>query len=315
MSDQTFEQLWKRLIVHAPGIPVPLAKEFVNTAYSRALALHDWSALRGRVDVFIPAQQAAGTVAVAQGSSTVTGSGTAFGTDMPGRQIRIGNSSYYTILTVDIFLQTLTIDRAWVGETASGLSYEINAAYFAAPSDFNHFISFIDPANNWKLHLKFLSEDIDRWDAERTSAGTPFLVVSQGLTPSGITGVSANLRRFELWPRSVGPHVYSYSYIRKPPLLSAASDLPIWPLRGDILRAGALSQLCRWPGTVQAPNPHFSADLAQLYENDFVRELGRAAREDQEIAATNIQYDDPFGGMIFAPLDARFIQSHDIVVM
>lgn len=315
MSDQTFEELWKRLLVHAPDVGMPLAKEFINTAYSRALALHDWSALRGRSEVFIPAQYATGTVTVTQGSSSITGAGTAFTAAMEGRQIRVGSSPYYTILSIDVPGQILTVDRPWADVNAAGAAFTINQAYFAAPSDFGHFISFVDPANNWKLHLKFLSEDIDRWDAERTSAGTPFLVVSQGLTPSGSATLAAGLRRFELWPRSVGPHVYSYSYIRKPPLLSAASDRPVWPLRGDIIRAGSIAELCKWPGTTQAPNPHFSADLAQLYENDFVRELGRAGREDQEVAATDIQYDDPFGGMIFAPLDARFIQSHDIVVM
>jgi hypothetical protein len=59
MADQTYEQLFKRLLLHAPGLSPQLAGEFINTAYSRALGLHDWSALRGRADVFIPAPYAA----------------------------------------------------------------------------------------------------------------------------------------------------------------------------------------------------------------------------------------------------------------
>jgi hypothetical protein len=312
MSDATYEQLFKRLIVHAPDVSVPLAMEFINTAYSRALALHDWSALRALVNVYIPAAESTGTLSMTQGSSTITGVGTAFTSDMEGRQVRVDAQPYFTILSVQS-PTSLTVDRAWVKPSATGLAYEITLSIITTPSDFGHFISFVDPENNWKLHTSFLSENIDQWDAERTSAGTSFLVVPQGVTGSGYATIAAGLRRFELWPRPSGAHVYSYSYIRKPPLLNAYSDRPIWPIRGDVIRAGAIAELCKWPGSRQTPNPHFDLNLSALYAEDFRRELGRCAREDQEVAPTNISYDDPFNGLMFAPLDARFIQSHDIV--
>lgn len=313
MSDQTFEALFKRLLVHAPDLSWPLAQEFVNTAYSRALALHDWSALRSRQDVFTPAVYSTGTIAMVQGSTTVTGSGTAWTSDMEGRQIYVDGQPYFTILQV-VGPTQVTVDRAWAQANEAGLSYEIGLYIFTAPSDFLHFISFTDPANNWRLHTDFLSEDVDRWDAERSSAGTPFLVLNQGVTGSGYATIAAGLRRFELYPRPTGEHLYSYTYYRKPALLSAYSDRPIWPLRGDALRAGAIAELCKWPGTKQTPNPHFDLNLYALYEQDFQREIGRCAREDQEVAATNIRYDDPFHGMLFAPLSASFLQAHDIVV-
>ncbi len=313
MSDQTFEQLWKRLVVHAPDIPIPLAQEFVNTAYSRALGLHDWSALRARSEVFVPAEHSAGTVDVTQGSAALVGSGTAWTADMEGRQFRVAGQPYYTILAVTS-ATAITLDRPWADETATGQDYTINYVYVRVPEDFGHFLSFADPSNNWRLHTNFLSEDIDRVDAERTSAGTPFVVVSQGVTPAGSATIDPGLQRFELWPRPNGPHLYSFFYMKKLPLMSANADRPIFPLRGDVLRAGAIGELCKWPGTIQTPNPHFNLDLQAIYERDFIRELDRCDREDQEISATNISYDDPFGGMIFAPLDAKFIQSHDIVI-
>jgi hypothetical protein len=312
MADQTYEQLFKRLLLHAPGLSPQLAGEFINTAYSRALGLHDWSALRGRADVFIPAPYATGTIDLTLGSPTMTGTGTAWTSAHEGWQLKIAGQAYFDVVSVDSPTQ-ITLSRAWAMDSVTGSEYSLSLTIVNTPSDFLHFISFVDPQNNWKLHQGFLPEEIDSWDAERTSSGTPFLVVPAGVT-SGFATIASGLRRFELWPRAAGAHTYSYTYYRKPALMSAFSDRPIWPLRGDAIRAGALTELCKWPGTSQTPNPHFSLELSQVYQTDFDREIGRCAREDQEVAATDITYNDPFHGLMFAPLDARYLQSHDVVV-
>lgn len=313
MSDQTFEQLFKRVRLHAPDLSPQLAMEFVNTAYSRSLALQDWSALRSRADIYIPPAHIDGTIDLTLGSAVVVGTATNWTSDMEGWQLRINGQAYFDILSVDSSTQ-ITLSRPWAMESVLGSEYEISLTIINTPSDFLHFIDVIDPQNNWKLHLGFLPEQIDAWDAERTSSGSPFLVVPAGVT-LGFATIPDGLRRFELWPRAVGAHTYSYTYYRKPALMATFSDRPIWPIRGDALRAGALVELCKWPGTKVTPNPHFSLELAQVYQTDFDREIGRCAREDQEVAATDITYNDGFNGLSFAPFDAKFLQTHAIALV
>lgn len=309
MSDQTFQQLWQKLIVYAPNIPVPLAQDFVNAAYSDALAMGGWAALRGDGDFFIPPPETTGTVTLTEGSAVMTGSGTSWTVSLEGQQLVVdGTGPYYTVLTVDTPTQ-ITLDRVWGNESITNTPYTIQLIYVRPPSDFLYFLDVVDVQNNWKIRINdILQEDIDRFDAQRSYAGTTWIAAPAGLTPAGST-VEAGLRRYELWPRPTGPKTFAYRYIRRPALMSAATDRPIWPIRGDILRSGAIAELCNWPGTEQLPNPFFDVNLYQLHRSRFEREINKAQREDQEFTATDIRYN--MYNLPWAPLDAKFLQTHD----
>lgn len=313
MSDQTFGQLWRRLKLHAPGLPIPLAQEFINTAYSKALGMGDWSGLRGEAEFVLPPIYNAGTFSVTQGATGVAGSGTAWTADMEGRQIFAdGKAPFYTILRVED-PQTLFIDRPWADSTVTNGTYQIQLIYVRAPSDFLRFLRVVDPSVNWLLRTNVLQEMIDRWDPQRSNSGQAWVIAPAGFTPAGSTTISAGLRRFEVWPRAQDTF-YKYTYIRKPSLLSADTDRPIFPIRGDALRAGAIAELSKWPGTAQEPNPYFDARFYQIYEEDFTRKINQCQREDQEITPTDVAYANETQ-FPWAPVDANFIQTHpDFIV-
>jgi hypothetical protein len=310
MSDQTFEQLWKRLLVHIPGLPRPLAEEFINEAYSNALSYTDWSRLRGNGDFIIPDAYTTGTISTTQNSTTVTGAATGWTSALVGRQLIIGGGGpYYTITDVG-GLTTLTLDRPFADADQTNVAYQIVLALVEVPDDFIGFWTVWDPTNNWQLNRGMTSEDIDRFDAKRTSTGTPWVV-------AGTTPAADGSRRFELWPRPTTARYYPYVYERRPALMSAASDRPIYPLRGDILRDGALALVCLWPGTADVPNPLWlqgNSRIMEIYEARFKDGLKQASREDQELAQTMISYnrwrDAPFA----PPIDAKFWQSHGGVI-
>lgn len=309
MADQTFEQLWKRVQLYAPSCPVPLAQEFVNTAYSKALSWDRWSGLRKEYDILLP-QIYQGHANLVAGSTTVTGVGTAFTSAMLYRQIMVNSiTPIFTIVAVDVGAQTLTMDRAWPKPTAANQSVEIGQYYVEVPSDFREWDIVRDIDNNWKLHTNFQQRQIDVWDTKRQVTGVPWIVAP---APDRITTTGTVVKRYEFWPRpSPGPKTYSTRYIQNPPLLSDPDDRPILPVRGDVLRKGALAELAMWPGTQTDPNPYFNLGLHSTLTKEFEEGMGQVWKVDQEGAQTAILYED-WEGVPYAPIDARYLQSHDI---
>lgn len=305
MATDNFGQLWKRLLVYAPEVPLPLAQEFINTAYSRALAYGSWSGLRKETEFIFPGPYTTGTVTTVQESAAVSGSGTTWTTAMEGRQFFIAAGAAYTIEAVT-GTTSLTLDRPYGGASLAGQAYTIQKVLVTAPSDMLALRSVRDLENNWKLRLDFKQEQIDAFDAQRTSTGTPWMLATA--PPS-----TAGLIRYELWPRLGAAKTYSVRYLRKPALLAVATDTPIFPIsaRRELLINGALAELCKWPGSSANKNPFFGIQQHQIYEQSFMTELKICQREDQEIYQTDIEYADD-DEACWAPLDAAFLQSHGI---
>lgn len=290
-------------MLYYPDLPLPLAMEFINTAYSRALDYGPWSALYVDSEFIIPEAYAIGTVDLTQNSTTVTGVGTVWISSFIGQQFLVNAAGpFYTIVDVTPGT-TLTLDRPYGGETAMGQEYTIAQIYVTPPADFEGFVVVLDPANNWKLRLNLPQEWLDRRDAQRTYVASPWVLAAAGYNTSGRP-------RYELWPRQEVAASYPYRYIKRPSLMSASSDRPIRPLRGDVLRLGALAELSRWPGTPQSRNPYFGIDQHTILEGEFQRELGRLWREDQEIRQSAIRFADEEDWPI-SPLDANWLQTHD----
>jgi hypothetical protein len=305
----TFEQLWKRIQLYAPDLPTPLAQEFINNAYSTAFNWWPWSQSRRQIELLIPASEY-GLAQFTSGSNTVVGNGTAWTTAILYRQIITdGIAPYYTIVDVDPGAQELTLDRPYGKLTNLNAPFEIGQFYFEVPSDFGYFDTIRDLDNNWKLHTNFVQAQIDVWDTKRTTSGTPWVVAS---APPRVATNAEPVIRYELWPRvGPGPKQYTYRYVRDPGLMSNATDRPIWPIGDDALRKGALAELCLWPGTQTAPNLYADLGRYQMLQKDFEAMLTEAWKRDNELSQQAIKYDD-WEGVPYAPIDARYLQSHDI---
>jgi len=307
-SDSTYEQLYKGLLLYAPKLPIALAERFVNDAYSRILSVCKHPEAMQESAFHIPAFYQTGTVSVSNGGTTVTGSGTTWTAAMEGRQILFDDQGpFYDILDV-VSATEITLGSAYIGSDLSGSTYTIALVYLQCPSDFLQFESVIDTVNNWKLHTNlFTQAQLDMMDARRTYAGTPWVLARcKPLNPATATEVL----RYELWPRANGPFTYPFRYVRKMPLLSANSDRPLFPVRGDTIIEGALADLALWPGTPDVPNPYYDIGLHREHEKRFIRKMQDTEIEMQNGAQTWISYLGE--GINMAPIDAAFLQSHGI---
>lgn len=304
----TYGDIWREVRLYCPFVPVPLAQHWVRDRYRRVLDRTFWGASVSESQFIIPAQYATGTASVTNGSATVTlGGGGLVSSDHVGRQFYVGGGSpYYTILSIDAGLNTLTLDKVYGNTDNAAIAFSIALVYLTPPSDFLSLISVRDPVLNWRLRIRISQDQLDRWDTRRTSSGGAWVLADYRFDAAGVP-------RFELWPRQTTQKFYPYIYYRRPTDLAADADVPVLPIRGDVLKWGALADLSLWPGTPEQRNPMFGPDVHQLYESRFADEVNKLMRVDQEIYLTDLwRLEDKWADIPMAPIDAKFLQSHDV---
>ena len=306
ISTTSFDGLWKKLQLYVPAAGPAMVQDWVSNAYNRAIRFSSWSQLRSEVALSLPAAYADGTITMTSGSTTVTGAGTAFTSAMVNLQLAVGNvAPFYSIAAVDVALQTLTLDRVYVGDSASGLGYSIRKAYIEMPADFASIEGVLHLGTKYRLQVHTPQGMIDIRDPQRTASGSPSVV---GSAPPRITTDGTAVIRYELWPTPTTAATLLLRYNRDPGRLISPTDYPIWPITEEILRYGALAEAAIWPGVETAKNIYYDLALAPMLEEKFSTGLRDAWKRDQEIAQTAISYDD-WSGVPLVPLDSTFLQT------
>lgn len=338
MAYETYGQVYRDVLVYAPATPLPLAKKLVRDAYRSVIDRYRWSALRGqaifrlRAPFFSSDVSGDNSIAAIPGTAIFEGSNavytaclTEYGSldNMEGLQLICdGKAPFYTIVTAEAAgtlpeTLRLTVDMQVGAPANSGISYApatwaIQPVYLTTAEDFDMFISIVDIDNNWRIRSDVLQEVLDKWDANRSSTGTPWVLAATSFNAAVATGGTlAGVPRYEIWPRCNVAKQYPYRYYKRSDLV-ADGDVPIWPLshRTEVLKQFALAEIAKWPGTKDKPNPYFNIQLYNQHKSDFLDELYKLQKQDQEVALTDQSYADMWSDMPFAPIDAKFAQNH-----
>lgn len=308
MAD-TFGAAWRLVRLHCPMAPAMLAQYWLKSAYQEVCDKRTWSWLRAEAAFIINAQKT-GTVNVTRKSATVTGVGLTFASTDQFRQFRVStNSPPYTIISVNVGLNTALLDRVYGDATAAATNAAVLDAYLTTPEDFRSFLVVLDPANNWRLRLWVTQQELDRWDSQRSTTGTPWCVVARSYAT---VGTIAGRIQYELWPYQTSDHNYPYYYIRGPETLTDDTVF-LGPLatNGNMLVERALADAAAWPGLEGKKNPYFNPALAAYHRNAFTEQLDRLEVIDEDVYMTWMET-DPWQTYPFAPIDAKFMQSHDM---
>lgn len=305
MAD-TFRSLWNEIRLHCPFVPIPLAQRWVRDRYRRAWENTIWGGAVAESQFLIPAAVTDGTVTVTYNSTTVTGTAGVWTAALVGRQFMSGTTGpYYTITDVP-GVNTLTLERAFGGVTATGALYKIVQAYVTPPSDFWGFKSVKDPVNGWRLVVGRSQEWLDTVDPQRANAGTPWVVVNYKMSSAGIP-------MYELWPRMESQGSYPFLYYKQVPDLVNDTDTPIFPISGDIIKKGALADLAKWQGLEDRKNPAFGLQLSNLYEREYQDALNDVMRNDQEMYLTDVMTpEESYDNLPMVPFSASFWQNHAV---
>lgn len=298
MAD-TLQSMSRELLLYSPGCPILLAERWIRDRYREVSRKWLWSYKIGEGTFFTPAAYSTGTITVTNNSTAIVGAGTTFTSAMANAQLQVGGFTF----NINTFTDTtnLIIDKKWQQATAAAQTYTILQGWITpSDTDFQSFLSVIDPLNNWRLRLHFNYRDLDRIDPRRVSSGVPTLLSARSYSSTGVP-------RFELWPYSSSIRQYTYLYEKTVADLSASSDTPATPIQGDALVWGGVADLCRWPGTETYKNPMFNIQLGREYEAKFADRMDQLNKIDQNIYLTDLlQYQE----IPWAPLDAKFIQNH-----
>lgn len=301
--------MYRSLRLWAPDLPIFLAKQLIRDRYRRVCERRPWGALRTEAEFILDVAKTDGTVTLTRGSATVTGSGTNFLAGDVGRQFQAGNRAPVYTITGVASTTSMTLDRVF-GNTddGAGLSYRILDAYVTCPADFKYFMVVMDPVQNWRLRHFVTQDDIMRLDPARTTAGTPWALVDRRHSTLSATDGQA---QYEMWPYSTSERNYPYYYVRQASDLSLDSDIPEIPVRGDVLVRGALADVCRYPGSVERPNPMYDprGTMAKAWEAEFQDQVAELERQDENTYMTWLSNHD-WALWPYAPLDAAYQQNH-----
>ena len=293
-----------------------LAQYWSQQAYNKLCDMRPWSWLRAEGE-FLINNSNTGLVNVTRGSNQVSTTGITSGQLVmvaadQDRQFRVGTRApMYTIIAVDVTNQLYTLDRVYGNPSSptGGLGATVLDAYLNAPSDFQRFIAVLDPANNWQLHIWVTEEELNTWDASRSSTGTPWAVASRRL---GTQGTFTGRVQFELWPYATAAKNYPFFYIRRPEVLTD-STVFLGPLANasDVLVQLALAEAAEWPAYEDRKNPYFNLSLAEMKRKNVEAHIARLEVLDEEIYMTWLETQSWISRLQFAPVDSRYLQGHD----
>lgn len=310
MAD-TFDSVWRAAQMRCPMAGPLLTQQWTNYVYKSLAERRPWAFLQGYGQFLVNDVYNTGTVAGTFGSTTITGTGTAFDASMLWRQFRTGRSTpVYDIVEITDATH-LEISLPYGGPTQSGLGYQIYNAYLPVPDDFNYFVSIWDPQYAWRLWHNITQQELNMWDPQRTNQGTAWVVSARTFTPSGQD--TPQLPRYELWPGQLNAKPYPYLYTMRADDLNSGDYFPNF-IRGDVIMKGVMSEISKWPGpSSEKKNPYFNLQNALILDKDYHSEIYQLERNDDELRPDDVWYGQS-NGLPMAPLpwaDAKFLQSHD----
>ena len=147
-------------------------------------------------------------------------------------------------------------------------------------------------------------------DPQRVFFGQPY-VLADRLYNVATAGTSAPVPQYEAWPFNTTQRTLYYTYIRRADDLINDDDIPVWPIRSDVIVKGALADVARWPGTSENPNAYFTRpEYWKSYDNEYEDLMIEVERRDEELYLTMLSQWPYSQTMTWAPLSASWIQSH-----
>jgi hypothetical protein len=240
------------------------------------------------------------------------------------RQFRVTGGPIYNIVgfspnTPSPGLGTITLDRPYTEQSASGGSYYIFQNYAAAPTlDFKRWLSWTDPINDYRFRRRNLyrtKEELDRMDPQRTSYSWPYIVATHDYTL--LPGDTQMRPRFEIWPLPSQQIGYVTEWlVNGEGGVSLNSVLP-----PQISDETIMARARHYGHQVVANQPNVDVKVKAWHLNamraadaEYVDLLNKDKMADNSIFDSLVNNEDT-GPVLNGPLDANFLQSHELFLI
>lgn len=172
-----------------------------------------------------------GTVAITEGSGTVTGTGTTFTSAMVGRKFRASNGQGIYDITGYTSATSITISPVWPYDDITGNSFQIYQDTYDFPTDLMYLIDIKDAVTERPLDPQEYFETLRRWES--------FVYTEQSAIPPGFAwpweyaqfGWNSTTKTYQVVVNAVADAVRTLDviYRRWPTSVTKITDYPDIP--------------------------------------------------------------------------------------
>jgi len=237
--------------------------DFVKQRYTELVSRTKLKQLRTEINVFVPAPYTTGTLAVTQGSATAVGTGTAFGPQHVGWQVRV-QYNWYTV--VEVSGQTLTLEAPYADDTNAAGGFILLQRFIPLDPSVR-WVSGIRHPRRFRSLLQRSLEWIDVRFARRLMVGPFPRYWCEAARNVGLSALAANRGKLlQIYPPSNIPETYVVLAWVVPEDLGPKSELPP-EVDSYILREGAIVDIYRMKANEAAAAVPPNRELAELYSN------------------------------------------------
>lgn len=243
MANLTFSDLQNEVYAHtgldsSDSTNVTNVNRWINYVQQDVCSRWPWTFMEGRETVVTKADYTTGTVSISSGSTTVTGSGTAFISgiaDVTASYIQFSGSNDWYHISARSSDTSLTIETAYQGTTnLSASTYIARKIFYSLSSACDRIIDI----RNWQTPLKIVQVDARTLDDIRPnpqSTNSSYGYLAWGYDASGNIQISP-------YPFPSDARLLEIRTNKRPVDMSSGSDAPSIPNKyAHILAWGAIS--------------------------------------------------------------------------
>ena len=266
----TWGEIRRILTKFAPGFDLRLITDYMNLAYEEFLDARDWKGLDAKGVITASAVYSTGTIAVAEGSKAVTGTGTVWTSAMSGRMLRVdGMEADYTFAYLSA--TTGELDREFEFDDKDDAGYRLFSHIFGLPQE----VKFLTGVRGLTIaqDLERMTQDeLDQFAPTRVVFGEPMI-----WAPGQDSDESSEpvLPSVELYPIPQYVRSFEYKYRKRPVGFDGSnagnSPLPFVPA-GYILER-VKSEICTDRENFSAADRHRAACTARLAQVQTVETM------------------------------------------
>lgn len=275
----TWGQLRLQLQTAAPGVPLDLLDEWLDTRYEQVLEATDWKGLtaHGTIQTQAAYQSATDTVTATVGSAAVTGLLTAWTSAITGDKFYIPGDTVTYVATY-VSATSLTLDRPYEGNgvDAGGVVYAKSPYVFMQnvyplPADCRTVATVLDPASGAPMQ-SFTKDGLDAAVGIRTLVSYPKSWAQYDDTPESAPPV---LHQIEFYPPPLQARGFPLEYERNANFFTGqnTSTSPLPFVSNSVLLYGVRADI----------GAHLEKyEQATMYEGKFGEELARLLRVEHQ---------------------------------
>lgn len=226
----------------------------------------DWHWLENREIIQTNLQKTAGTVSINNGSTSVTGVGTAFAATDVNSYIQFQNSTNWYVISAFSSATSITLEEPYTETTISGGTYKVNQVYYDFSTSVDRVLDIRQSSSPYKLtNMGYRTLDIYEPDMQTMGPPTAYYLFRQDPSVAVNAAIKIQAAFFPIADANYNMECRTIKVISD---LSNATDVPIIPQKWlPVLLDGA-----EWLGCKSLNDPK-EGQQKQIYEAGVQRAL------------------------------------------